>query len=150
MRRLILVLAGLATGACYSYRPAQTGVAPKLGERVVLDLTPQGTVELARYLGPSVTIAEGALVAMADDGAMNVAVDFVQMSNGIKQPWAGEGSVIFPRMYVQAVRERHFEKRRTIIASAASIGALIAAAVITMKQTGIGGGDGNGGTPPPP
>lgn len=149
MRRLILALSLCCSGACYSYQPAQTGVAPKPGERVVLDLTPQGTVEMTRYLGPSVTIAEGALMSFESD-ELTVAVDFVQMSNGLKQPWAGEGAVIFPRMYIQTLRERHFEKRRTVIASAAAIGALIAATVITMKQTGIFGGDGGGGTPPPP
>lgn len=150
MNRPTLLAVALLSSACYSYQPIQTGAAPKTGERVVLDLTPQGTVEMARYLGPSVTIAEGTLISVQPNADLTVAVDFVQMSNGLKQPWAGEGTVIFPRMYVQTVRERHFEKRRTVIASSAAIGALIAAAVITMKQTGIFGGDGGGGTPPPP
>ena len=138
------------SGACYSYQPSGTGIAPKIGERVVLDLTPQGTVEMARYLGPRVTKAEGNLVAIGDEGALNVAVDFVQMSDGTKQPWAGEGSVSFPKVYVETVRERRFEKRRTVVASTVAVAALIASAIITMKQTGIFGGDGGGGTPPPP
>lgn len=150
MRRTILAAFLVAGSACYSYKPAQTGVAPKTGERVVLDLTSQGTTEMTRYLGPSVTMAEGVLLSVGAEGEMTVAVDFVQMSNGAKQAWAGEGSVIFPRAYVQTVRERHFEKRRTVLASAATIGALLAATIITMRQTGIFGGDGGGGVPPPP
>jgi hypothetical protein len=146
MKRSTLAVALLLCGACYSYQPAMTGVAPKLGERVVLDLTPQGSVEMARYLGPSVTIAEGGLVSVGPDGELTVAVDFVQMSNGMKQPWAGEGSVIFPRQYVQTLRERHFERRRTVVASTAAIAALIAAEDARLFH----GNDGGGGTPPPP
>lgn len=150
MNRLSLLALALMSTGCYSYLPIQPNTAPKTAERVVLDLTPQGTVEMARYLGPRVVKAEGMLMTIAENGDMNVAVDFVQMSDGTKQPWAGEGSVIFPRTYVDVVRERHFEKRKTIIASVATVGALIAATIITMKQTGIFGGDGGGGVPPPP
>ena len=150
MHRISLCLLALTLAGCYSYQPIQVGASPRLAERVVLDLTPEGTVEMARYLGPRVTTAEGVLMTIGDDGAMNVAVDFVEMADRTKQPWAGEGSVVFPREYVQVVRERHFEKRRTVIASTAAIGALLAAAIITMKQTGVFGGDGSGGTSPPP
>src|SRR5687768_13273733 len=100
MNRLSLLALALFSTGCYSYLPIQPNTTPKTAERVVLDLTPQGTVEMARYLGPRVVKAEGILMTVGDDGALNVAVDFVQMSDGTKQPWAGEGSVVFPRMYV--------------------------------------------------
>ena len=150
MNRLFQFALALISTGCYSYLPIQPNTAPRTAERVVLDLTPQGTVEMARYLGPSVRVAEGTLIAIANDGTLNVAVDFVQMTNGVKQPWAGEGAVNFPPAYVAVVRERHFEKRKTIVASVVTVGALIGAAIITMKQTGIFGGDGGGGVPPPP
>ena len=153
MRRRALVLAALVMAAgqgCYTYRPLPSSAAPRLSERVRIELTPQGTTELARYLGPNVTVAEGHVSSVAADGAMVVAVDFVQQANGTKQPWSGEGVVSFPSMYRSAVHERKFLRKQTIIASAALGAGLVSTAIVALKQGGAGG-DGTGpGTPPPP
>src|SRR6185436_13578647 len=104
MRRSALVLLWLAAASgCYAYMPLGTPpvpATPTIGERVRLALTNEGTVELARFLGPNVVEAEGALVSIGDDKSMVLHVDFVTTRNTIKQPWAGEGTVTFPASYV--------------------------------------------------
>ena len=149
MQKSILGFATLALAtACYSYRPVQQGMAPRVGEPVHLNLTPAGTEELARYLGPRVKRAEGRLVSLSADGSMHVAVDFVSLVDGVKQPWSGEGQVTFPPHLVENVLERRFEKRRTIVGSTALAGALIGIAIVAIQQGG--GTPGTGGGPPPP
>src|SRR5688572_14050572 len=103
---LLSTLLLLSAIGCYSYLPIN--VAPKVGERVRIALTPQGSVELARYLGPRVTMAEGALNSIASDGAYVVSVDWVQTADGVRQPWSGEGSVSVPLQYVAETRERTY------------------------------------------
>ena len=134
--------------ACYTYRPVAT--TPKVSERVRLMLTDQGSVEMTRYLGPRVAAAEGALNRVANDGAMVVAVDFVQMADGVRQPWSGEGLVTFPASYVREVRERTFLRRQSYIAGTALTGGVIAVAILALKIGGAGGNGGGGGNPPPP
>lgn len=135
------------TGACYTYRPVTT--TPRVTERVRLTLTAEGTTELARFLGPRVVVAEGMLSSIAADSAYVVAVDFVQMTDGVRQPWSGEGLVRFPIHYVREVRERVLLRRQSYVAGAALTSGLIAAAVFALRNTGSGG-DGGGGPPPPP
>ena len=137
----------LATG-CYTYRPITT--TPRVNERVRLTLTEQGSVELARFLGPRVAAAEGSLNALTGDGAMVVAVDFVQMADGTRQPWSGEGVVTFPANHVREVRERTFLRRQSYVAGAALTGGIIAVAIIALKIGGAEGNGGGGGPPPPP
>ena len=149
MRRLVLIASFLCASGCYHYLPVEPPAAPTVGQRVRLALTPEGTSELARFLGPRVTEAEGALVSMGVDRSLVVAVDFVAVA-GIRQAWSGEGSVTFPPSYIAGTRERRFERRRSIVASAAGVGGLILIAVMAFQIAGGGGGPGDGGTPPPP
>jgi hypothetical protein len=144
MRYLLLLLA--ATG-CYSYTPLATSATPKVGERLRVELTPEGTTEMARYLGPRVIEAEGSLMSVAADRAMVVAVDFVQMVDGMRMPWSGEGVVTFPPNLVAGTRGRTFEKRRTIVATTAAVAALVTTAVIAIRS---GRASGGGEVPPPP
>ena len=146
MRRSALLLI-LPILGCYSFAPLGTSATPKIGERVRVELTPEGTVELARYLGPRVIEAEGSLASVAADRAMVIAVDFVKLADGLRTPWSGEGTVNFPASLVAGTQQRTFEKRRTIVASAAAVGALIATAVIAIRS---GRASGGGEVPPPP
>jgi hypothetical protein len=147
MNRSIAVLAvAAALSGCFSYKPIGTGVEPKTGERVRVELTSEGTTELARYLGPRVKEAEGALISVAADRAWVVAVDFVALVDGIRQPWSGEGHVTFPAQYIAGTRGRVMEKRRSWVAAVAAAGALILTAVVALKQSQAG----TGIEPPPP
>ena len=148
MRRVVIFAALVSLGACYSYHPVATSATPVVGQDIQVSLTAQGTSELARYLGPGVSRADGRLVEIGDAGALRIAVDYVAMTNGMKQPWSGEGSVVFPREYIEVVRERKFEKRRTIMGSTVLAGALVGLAIAAIRGGGAGGGDGGGGIPP--
>jgi hypothetical protein len=148
-RAVVATLALASTEACYAYRPL-AGPAPRVGERVRVVLTPEGTTELARYLGPSVAVAEGGLESVGDDGTFALAVDFVQMMNGIRQPWTGEGMVSIPSAYRSEVQQRVFLKRQSIVAGTVLAAGLVAIAVIALRAGGAQGGEGgNGGQPPP-
>jgi hypothetical protein len=144
--QLLLAVYSMWGGAsCYTYRPVTT--PPKLSERVRVTLTSEGTVDLARFLGPRVVIAEGAVASIRPDNAMVVAVDFVQTADGVRQPWSGEGLVTFPAAHVAAMSQRTFLRRQSYLAGAAGAAALVAAALIALKNSGSGTG---GGNPPPP
>jgi hypothetical protein len=145
-KSLAAALVFILASGCYTYRPVTT---PRVSERVRLTLTGQGTEELARFLGPRVVVAEGDLAAMRND-SMVVAVDFVQMTDGVRQPWSGEGVVTFPAAYVREVRERTFLRRQSYVAGTALTGGLIAAAIFALRGGGAEGGGGGGPPPPPP
>lgn len=133
--------------ACYSYVGVSIG-APPAGARVRVRLTDSGTTELARFLGPRVRSAEGAIASRRDDGALMVAVEWVQLSDGVRQPWSGEGQVTFPAAYVTGVEQRTLDRRRTTIGSIALATSLVAIAVIALKAGGAKGAPGvEGGDP---
>jgi hypothetical protein len=148
MRRVFVFAALVSLGACYSYQPVAPSATPVVGQDIQVNLTPEGTAELARYLGPGVNRADGRLVSIGSEGALNIAVDYVAMTNGMRQPWSGEGSVLFPKAYLEVVRERKFEKRRTIFGSTALAGALVGLAIVAIRGGGAGGDGGGGGIPP--
>jgi hypothetical protein len=145
--RLAVALIAVLASGCYTYRPV---TAPRVSERVRLTLTGQGTEELARFLGPRVVGAEGDLTSIQSDGAMVVAVDFVRLADGTRQPWTGEGVVTFPAGYVTEVRERTFLRRQSYVAGGALTGGLIAVAIMALRSGGAGGNGGGGPPPPPP
>ena len=140
---LLLLQAG-----CYTYRPIST--TAMVSERVRIGLTSEGTVEMARFLGPRVIVAEGPLNGITPDGSMVVAVDFVKTADGVRQAWTGEGLVTFPAGYVHEVAERTFLRKQSYLAGAGLTGGLIAIAIIALKIGGAGGDGGGGGPPPPP
>lgn len=137
-----------STQACYTFLPVAAGIRPRVGEQAQIYLTPEGTSELARYLGPNVTAAEGAVAAVAEDGTITVAVDMIEQSNGLRQPWTGEGVVAIPAMYQREVRERTFQKRRSVVAGTLLGLGLVTLAIVALRAAT--GGDGGVEVPPPP
>lgn len=138
----------LVTEACYTFVPLSSGASPRVGQPARVQLTPEGTAELARYLGPNVAWAEGTVASISDDGTIMLAVDFVEQTNQIRQPWTGEGVVGIPANYRLEAHERVFQKRRSIVASA-----LLGLGVLSMGLIALrGAGSGEGGieVPPPP
>ena len=135
--------------ACYSYQPVARPLAPA-NQRLRVFLTPDGTTELAKYLGPRVALVEGVLADVQPDGALSVAVEWVQTVDGARQPWTGEGRVAFPAAYVGSVQQHTLSPGRSAIAAVSITGAVIALAVIALRTVGSqgGGGDGTGGPPP--
>ena len=151
--RRVALLTGAAAlalnGACYAYQPV-TGVPLAETQRVRLHLTAEGTAELARYLGPRVENVDGTLASVRPDGALNVAVESVQLTDGVRQPWSGEGVVIFPGQYVVRVERSELSRTRTTIGAIALAAGLFAIAAIALKNSGSQAGpDAGGGSPPP-
>ena len=147
---VVTVAALVSSQACYAYLPIETPAAARPTDRVRVSLTPEGTTELARFLGPQVAVAEGDVTALNPDGTMIVAVDFVQQTNGIRQPWSGEGVVAFPPSYRSDVRRRTYLRRQSIVAGSALAAAVLATAVIALRAGGADGGPGGGTVQPPP
>jgi hypothetical protein len=151
VRRIVGVLLAFALGVnsgCYAFVPAGGGVAPVVGSTVRLSLTPEGMTELARFLGPRVAVVEGTLTAQSSDGAMVIGVEMVQTSDGVRQPWSGEGVVTVPKMYVVDVGVRTLNRRQTTIGTIALVASVVAIALLALA---VGGAHGNaapgGGTP---
>lgn len=150
-RAAVATTAVLSLQACYTFVPLAATATPRVGEQVRVVLTPEGTVELARYLGPNVGTVEGMLSSANGDGTIAVAVEYVQLMNEVRQPWSGEGVVEIPALYRREVYERVFQKRQSIVAATGLAAALVATAAIALKVGGAkGDADGAGGTPPPP
>ena len=151
-RRLAMTLGGVALAlntACYAYQPA---VRPLVAgpQKVRLHLTPEGTTELARYLGPRVAVADGSVASVAPDGAMALTVEWVQTVDGVRQPWTGEGIVTFPAAYVSGVEESVLSRRQTTLAAIVLTAGVIGIAVAALRSTAAKGvTDGGIGSPPP-
>lgn len=149
-RQLTVLIGGAAlaiNSACYAYQPV-TGVALGESQRVRIHLTSDGTTELARYLGPRVTSVDGRLASAQPDGALTVAVESVQLTDGVRQAWSGEGVVAFPSQYVTRIERSELSKARTTVGAIALVVGLFAIAALALKVRGSQGGpDAGGGTP---
>ncbi len=143
LRRLLAVTGSLGlahAAACYEYVPA-TVATPAAGSEVRLQLTPEGTTDLAQYFGPRVVAVDGKLSSVAADGAMLIAASSVQIVDGARQRWTGAGAVAVPTKYVTGVQLRTVDRRKSTIAGVVIVGCLAAAGTLFMR-----GGSGNAPT----
>ncbi|MFN2572702.1 MAG: hypothetical protein ABR537_14000 [Gemmatimonadales bacterium] len=143
MRLIGACLAGIVAAGCYYYRPVST--TPPPATFVSVALTDSGTQRLWRYLGPDVGNVRGRLVA-ADDTALTLSVDAVEMRNGTSLGWKGERAVV-NRQLVQELSDRHFSIGRTTLAGGLSAAAFFLT-VQAFKVLGGGGSGGGGGGKP--
>jgi hypothetical protein len=133
MRRLVSLAFAVALAGCYHYTPVTAVSAPE-GVRIQVLLTDQGTVDVARWVGPSAEIIEGEV--MRQDGAeLTLAVRRVQRRNGVEEFWKGE-PVSIPRAAVASVGRRQLSWTRTALVSAG-----FAAGVFVLGR-GFGGFEG--------
>jgi len=136
MLRTVLAVSGALAWtidtACYAYVPATTS-APTSGADVRVQLNNDGTVELARYLGPRVTSVDGKLTSTSADGAMVVAPSAVQVVDGSRQRWTGDETVVLPQRYVAGVQLRTIDRRKSTIAAAVIAASLVTAGAIAMR-----------------
>jgi hypothetical protein len=145
--RAIVAATLMFAQGCYTFLPVGSGVNPPVGQLARVHLTPDGTLELARYLGPNVVRAEGTVAAMSDEGTMALRVEYVELANDVRQPWSGEGVVNIPAVYRREVHQRVFQKRRSIVAGTLLGLGLVSLAVIALR--GIASGEGGVEVPPP-
>jgi hypothetical protein len=146
---VVCALALAHTTACYAYRPV-SGPLPPAQQQVRLRLTTEGTLELARYLGPRVEAVEGSLASARTDTSLTVAVEWVQTVDGVHQPWTGEGNVVFPMSYLSRVELSTLDRSRTSVAALALTAGLIALAATALRSTRSQGGTGPSPGGPPP
>ena len=132
---------GLASvTGCYGYRPVSAVEAPT-GRRVRVTLSDAGTTELAAHVGPSTATISGRVIQNAAD-AYVVSVLETRTRAGREADWDGE-HVSIPRHLVRQLEERHFSRKRTVVAT---IGLVALVAVVREAFWGPGGTF--GGAPP--
>jgi hypothetical protein len=117
---------------------------PEPGTRLIVQLTDQGTIDLAQYLGPGVTEVDGRLLQNHDSTLM-LSVSAVTLRSGDQQFWKGE-SVALPRRAVAQVRERKVSVWRSGLLASAVVAGL--AAIGGIAGGSNGGGTSHGGGPP--
>ena len=145
MKKPVLILAVAALGGCYASTPivSETRLAPD--SRVLAQLTDQGTVDLARMLGPSIAGVEGRLVSLGSD-TVTLRLNRTFSRQGVTALWGGE-TVHIARVQIALLSERQIDRRRTIVAVA---GVTVAAVALVsgLKFLGIGTVDRDPPTPP--
>ncbi len=139
--RVFAAVVVVACSACYKYVPVEVS-GPPPGARANVVLSDEGTVEMARWVGPGTRAIEGEVVS-ADANGLTLAVRRIEKRNGIEEFWKGE-SVTIPRGAVSTFTERRLSRSRT-----AMFGAGIVAAAFVIGQafgdiTGIFGRNGSG------
>ena len=146
-RRLVALAVALVVttqAACYRYVPLSS--APDPGTVVRLELNDQGRAGLADSIGPSANRIEGK-VRSASNGAYELDVSSVWYFTGRMQRWSGEGLRV-PASYVGQLREKRFDRKRTLTVGAGAV----AAVVLAILGADLVGSGEPGRTPvdPPP
>ena len=133
-----IAAAGLTVG-CYNYSPL-TQPTPEPGASVSVTLTDAGSVDLARYLGPSVFVVRGRYVGDAEQGVL-LSVSSVELVRGDEVDWKGE-QVTLPKSAIASVQVRQLSKRRSVLLVGVGITGLVA----TTAAFGLLGGASSGST----
>lgn len=135
----VMLLAG-----CYTHVPLQ-GRDPAPSTRVVVRLTPAGTEEMARQVGPRVVSIEGDVTAVREGGVQVLARGTTDQA-GSTTIWNGE-QVEIPRAAIAGMDTRTLSRSRSVLIA----GAIVAAALIVASAFGLTGSSDNGpGTTPVP
>lgn len=155
IRRIALVAGAGALAlntACYAYLPVSGQDLPAASQTVRVRLTPEGSTELARYIGPRAVEVEGTFSKKAGNGALIVVPDVVRKSDGSSEMWTGGGELAIPVAYVSSVRARTFNERRSravAVGAAITAVALFLVALKVVKDTKGQAPGGVLGAPPP-
>ena len=139
MRIEMAIAAACLTAGCYNYGPL-TQPTPEPGASVSVTLTDAGSVDLARYLGPSVFVVRGRYVGDAEQGVL-LSVSSVELVRGDEVDWKGE-QVTLPKSAIASVQVRQLSKRRSVLLVGVGITGLVA----TTAAFGLVGGASSGST----
>jgi hypothetical protein len=120
----VLSIATTLLAGCYNYEPL--GRAHLVPSRyLALTLTESGSVQLMRYLGPSVLIVRGRFLSVTDSG-LALSVTSVEDQRGQSVTWQGE-TVVIPGNFVRALEARHVARTKTTLLVGASVVGFLAA-----------------------
>jgi len=140
----IAAFAASMTG-CYTY-PARRIVEVSPPAVVSAQISDIGRVALAEPVGSGVARIDGQVVQNGDS-AIRLMVTEVRFLNGLSNKWQGQELTLRP-LDVTSVSQRTFSRQRTVMA--AIIGALAAAAIVTVGFTGLFSGEPSDGKVPEP
>ena len=131
----------LSLSGCYSYVPVAVS-GPPPGARANLVLTDEGTVEMARLVGPSTRAIEGDVMSANGEGLV-LAVRRLERRDGIEEFWKGE-QVTVPRAAVATYTERKLSRTRTALFGAGALAAAFVLGKAFGEATGIFGRNSGG------
>ena len=153
LRRLAGTVFGallLLNTACYTYAPVATGVSVSTGTSVRVQLTAEGTQELAGSLGPGTVAAIGLLTERRNDGSVVVGVDAVELLGGARQAWSGVNVVTLLPRQIASIHAKALDKSKTRAAVIGSTLGILAVFALALATGGVSGSPIDGGTQPPP
>lgn len=128
-----------ANSGCYAYVPVSPREAPvSAGAAVRVTLTTGGTEDLARFLGPRVYAVDGSIASINPEGDPVIGVTWVQLVDGTRQPWMGEGVVTVPPADIADVAVHTLDRRKSYVAAA-----IVGIALATIAYSALQGGGGN-------
>jgi hypothetical protein len=142
---VVLMLATLASAGCYRTVPLGTATPPA-GTLVRVELTREGSIQLAELIGAGVVSVEGQAQGVRGD-AWELLLTGTRLENGNEVAWRRD-PVALPARYIASAGERRIDRTQTGLA----IAALTAGAFLITKIFGegvLGGDDGDGGNIPP-
>ena len=127
------------SSGCYAYVPASPRQAPEsVGAGVRVTLTTGGTEDLARFLGPRVYAFDGSVASISAEGDPVIGVTWVQLVDGSRQPWMGQGVVKVPTADIADVAVHTLDRRKSYLAAA-----LVGIALGAIGYAVLKGGGGN-------
>jgi hypothetical protein len=139
--RLFAIMSFAMLAGCYKYVPVEPS-GPPPGVRANLVLSDAGTVEMARWVGPSTRVIEGDVVTATPEG-VTVAVRRLERRDGVEEFWKGE-EVMIPRGAVATYTERRLSRSRTALLTAGAVAVALAVGQAFGDITGIFGRGGTG------
>jgi hypothetical protein len=136
-RRTSLILAAVpALTGCYTFAPVDLGAA-RPGMRVEVALSPRGSEDLARVVGPGVARIEGALVRVAAD-SVELALVRSARRDGADDLWQRQRVAVASGFIAQA-RVRRLSRTRTwLLAGGAVLGVALSAGFAASHSLGFG------------
>lgn len=141
-RSLLFLFALMASTACYRSVPIEPGVVTP-GREVVLELTPNGSLELAPQLGAQLVSVTGRLGDVTGSRYV-VSVRQTNARGGIETLWKGEQANI-PKNLVTQVFERRIDKKRSWMVAGLTVVGVVLAGEAFGINTGLDGFISGGG-----
>lgn len=140
------LLCALSLSACYQTIPLATN-PPPVGTRVAARLTPQGSAEMAPWIGAGAAGVEGVVISTGP-ARWELSMLRVDQVAGTDVLWNRE-VVAFPASSFGTVTERRLNQQRSFLAAGViGLGAILLGRVFATTVFD-GGGGGGGGTDPP-
>jgi hypothetical protein len=135
-----------ALAGCYSYSTVAPGTG-RAGTEVQVEVSDQGTADLAQTLGPRVQTIDGTLGGYTDT-TLTVMATRLTRFGGVEQSLSGD-TLVLPRRAVGRVLSRQFSRTRSVLVGGGVLAGLIALGFVLGDSEDVGGRPPGGGMPTP-